>query len=163
VLGPRGGAAGIVDVIGGTDSSPITGGKIVPGFTAVKGFDVASGWGTVNAARFVPSLAAAARASHNGATSRGQASRQLARLEHAVSFSPDRIGAHGVSNLVGRGFLPGHPVDVFIDGKFVAKLRVGPRGNVSYAIRPAALHLSSGWHQVKLTSLLLTETGKFKS
>ena len=31
----------------------------MPGFTAGKGFDVASGWGTVNAAKFVPSLVAA--------------------------------------------------------------------------------------------------------
>jgi subtilase family serine protease len=52
-LGPRGSAAGLVDVTSGDNSY---GG--VPGFTAKPGFDIASGWGTVNAAAFVPALVA---------------------------------------------------------------------------------------------------------
>ncbi len=50
-LGPQGAKAGIVDVTSGDNSF---GG--VPGFKAGKGFDVASGWGTVYAPTFVPAL-----------------------------------------------------------------------------------------------------------
>jgi subtilase family serine protease len=45
-------AAGIVDVTIGDNSF-----NGVVGFTAARGFDLASGWGTIDAARFVPELA----------------------------------------------------------------------------------------------------------
>jgi hypothetical protein len=54
-MGPKGTKAGIVDVTTGGDT--IAG---VPGFTAAPGFDIASGWGTVDPATFVPALAKAA-------------------------------------------------------------------------------------------------------
>jgi subtilase family serine protease len=50
-LGPEGTQAGIVDVVTGDDSQ-----DGVEGFTAAKGFDVVSGWGTIDAAKFVPAL-----------------------------------------------------------------------------------------------------------
>ncbi|GAA1994240.1 hypothetical protein GCM10009754_87010 [Amycolatopsis minnesotensis] len=50
-LGPLGEKAGIVDVTKGDNSQ-----DGVAGFTAAKGFDVASGWGTVDASKFVPAL-----------------------------------------------------------------------------------------------------------
>lgn len=50
-IGPQGTSAGIVDVTKGDDSY---GG--VKGFKAKPGFDIASAWGTVDAARFVPAL-----------------------------------------------------------------------------------------------------------
>jgi subtilase family serine protease len=50
-LGPQGTTAGIVDVVTGNNSQ----GGVV-GFTASKGFDIVSGWGTIDAARFVPAL-----------------------------------------------------------------------------------------------------------
>jgi hypothetical protein len=163
VLGPRGTRAGIQDVIGGNDSARLPGGKVVPGFTAVKGFDVASGWGTVNATVFVPSLARAATAADGGAAYRAQAGAQLRQLESALTLSPDRIRYRGVSYLLGSGFLPGHPVRLSIGGKFVAKLTAGVLGTVTYLIHPPALHLAGGWHDVRLTSLLLTETARFRS
>ena len=49
ILGPAGARAGIADVVKGNNSAPK-----VTGFTAGRGFDVASGWGTINASRFVP-------------------------------------------------------------------------------------------------------------
>jgi subtilase family serine protease len=49
-------AAGIVDVTTG-DISFTFGSTTVIGFAATKGFDLASGWGTIDAARFVPELA----------------------------------------------------------------------------------------------------------
>jgi subtilase family serine protease len=50
-LGQRGGS-GIVDVTRGNNSF-----AGVTGFDATPGFDLASGWGTIDAARFVPALA----------------------------------------------------------------------------------------------------------
>jgi subtilase family serine protease len=50
-LGSGGTASGVVDVTSGNNSS---GG--VTGYTAAKGFDIVSGWGTVDAAKFVPAL-----------------------------------------------------------------------------------------------------------
>ena len=60
ILGPLGTHAGISDVVSGNNSviDPSTGNVLVPGFTAAPGFDVASGWGTVDASRFVPALVA---------------------------------------------------------------------------------------------------------
>lgn len=49
-------AEGLVDVTRGNNSH-----AGVTGWRAVPGFDLASGWGTVDAARFVPALAAVAR------------------------------------------------------------------------------------------------------
>jgi subtilase family serine protease len=54
-MGAKGTRAGIVDVTTGSDT--IAG---VPGFSAAPGFDIASGWGTVDPATFVPALAKAA-------------------------------------------------------------------------------------------------------
>jgi subtilase family serine protease len=49
-------APGIVDVTTG-DNSFTFGATTVTGFPATRGFDLASGWGTIDAARFVPELA----------------------------------------------------------------------------------------------------------
>ena len=51
-LSPAGGSNGMVDVTSGNNSF---GG--VTGFTAKRGYDLASGWGTIDAAKFVPALA----------------------------------------------------------------------------------------------------------
>jgi subtilase family serine protease len=51
-LSAAGGGNGIVDVTSGNNSF---GG--VTGFTAKRGYDLASGWGTIDAAKFVPALA----------------------------------------------------------------------------------------------------------
>ncbi|MFF0149108.1 subtilase family protein [Amycolatopsis sulphurea] len=50
-LGPSGTAAGVIDVTEGDNSQ-----DGVTGFKAAPGFDIASGWGTVDALVFVPSL-----------------------------------------------------------------------------------------------------------
>lgn len=54
-LGAKGATAGITDITSGNDT--VAG---VPGFSATTGFDVASGWGTVDPGTFVPALAKAA-------------------------------------------------------------------------------------------------------
>ena len=50
-LGSGGTAKGIVDVTSGNNTF-----NGVTGFSAAKGFDIVSGWGTVDAAKFVPAL-----------------------------------------------------------------------------------------------------------
>ena len=62
-------APGIVDVVTGNNTVSFRqGGKLhtVHGFPALPGYDLASGVGTVNAADFVPELAAAASRRHGG-------------------------------------------------------------------------------------------------
>ncbi|WP_238604301.1 MULTISPECIES: S8 family serine peptidase [unclassified Amycolatopsis] len=55
-LGPKGTAAGIVDVTKGDNSQ-----WDVEGFKAGPGYDIASGWGTIDASVFVPALVKAVR------------------------------------------------------------------------------------------------------
>jgi subtilase family serine protease len=161
VLGPRGSKAGIADVVSG-NNSVVSGGKtIVPGFTAARGFDVASGWGTINAARFVPSLVAATRAAHQDAAVRRQARAELTRLRHAIRLSPASMG--GTSYLVAGGFLAGHPVRVSVDGTAIATLTASDLGTVTYMLDPQRLGLAPGRHVVKLTSMLITMTRAFRS
>jgi hypothetical protein len=63
--------------------------------------------------------------------------------------------------MLAGGFLPGHPVQMSIDGQPVATLTVGDLGTVTYMIAPRLLSLVPGDHTVQLSSLLLTMTGSF--
>ncbi|WP_194919340.1 putative Ig domain-containing protein [Catenulispora rubra] len=62
-IGPNGTASGIVDVTGGCNST-----SSVVGYCAGTGFDIVSGWGTVDAAKFVPALVAASGSSGDTVT-----------------------------------------------------------------------------------------------
>ena len=53
-VGANGTGSGLVDVTSGCNST-----ATVTGFCAGTGFDIASGWGTIDAASFVPALVAA--------------------------------------------------------------------------------------------------------
>jgi subtilase family serine protease len=157
ILGPAGAANGIADVIKGNDSS-----SSVPGFSAAKGFDVVSGWGTVNAATFVPSLVAATRAVHGEAAARHQAQAQLDQLEHGIQLSGgNAVG--GSLYLLDQGFLPGHPVGLSIDGKLITTLTASNSGYVTYMIDPRMLRLRPGHHVVQLSSMLVTATAGFST
>ena len=164
VLGPQGTQAGLAEVVTGNNSVTTPDGKtvLVRGFTAAKGFDVASGWGTINAARFVPSLAAAT-ASDDEQVVRAQALAELTGLEHGIKLSATHIGAGGSSYLLAPDFLPGHPVNFAIDGQTVATLTANALGDVSYMIDPSLLKLPPGQHNVSLSGMLLTETATFTS
>jgi subtilase family serine protease len=159
VLGPRWAQAGIADVVKGNNSVIAPDGKtVIPGFTAGKGFDVASGWGTLNAARFVPALAAATTANHQDQAIRARAQARLDGLRHSMRLSAGHIPAGGTSYLLAPGFLPGHPVDFAIDGRAVATLTANALGDVTYMIDPSRLNLAPGKHTVTLTGMLLSET-----
>ena len=162
ILGPLGTLAGISDVVSGNNSviDPQTGQVLVQGFTAAPGFDVASGWGTVDASRFVPALVAATRASDLTRSARNEAGRELSGLEHAVRLSP---GAGGTTSVSSTGFLPRHPVKLAIDGTLVTTLTADDNGVVRYTLDPAALGLHPGQHALTLQGMLITTTATFRS
>jgi subtilase family serine protease len=163
VLGPRGLRDGIADVVHGSDPGFGKGGQTIAGFSAAKGFDVASGWGTIRAGAFVPALAAATRAAHQDAAVRRQAQAGLTAAEHRLRLSATRIAKGGSSYLLASGFLPGHPVELSIDGHAVARLAAGILGTVTYMIDPGQLKLAAGRHVVRLASMLVTMTRSFRS
>lgn len=156
-IGPDGARAGIVDITSGNDSITLPStGATVAGFSAGPGFDVASGWGTVDAAKFAPALDLATRT--DSYLARIQAERELSSMQriHLVSNGSD-------SYLLAGNFLPMHPVQMSIDGQPVATLTANELGDVTYMIDPTALGLTAGPHTVTLSSMLLTETGTFTS
>jgi subtilase family serine protease len=165
VLGPLGQRAGISDVVSGNNSvtDPTTGKVLVPGFTAGPGFDVASGWGTINASVFVPALALATEVSGEEFGSRAQAAFELSQLEHSIKLSSQNIVPGGTSTVTDGGFLPGHPVKLMIDGNLVTTLTASSAGTVSYPLSPSALGLSAGHHVLTLQSMLITTTAIFTS
>ena len=140
VLGPAGLKDGIADVVSGNNTLTIHGKVFVRGFTAARGFDVASGWGTVRAAAFAPALASATQAAHQNAAVRAQARAALTRLEHREQLSTSHVGRGGTTLLTGQGFLPGHPVRLSIDGRKIVTL-----------------------HTADLVSMLTTTTNVFHS
>jgi len=162
ILGPLGTHAGIADVVSGNNSviDPKTGKVRVQGFTAAPGFDVASGWGTVDASTFVPALVAATRASGLARSARNEAGRELGRLEHAIRLS---ASSGGTTSVTSTGFLPRHPVKVAIDGTVITTLTADDHGVVSYTLSPAGLGLRPGHHVLTLRGMLITTTASFRS
>jgi subtilase family serine protease len=165
VLGPLGQRAGISDVVSGNNSvtNSTTGQVLVPGFTAGPGFDVASGWGTLNASVFVPALVLATAVAGEEFGSRARAAFELRQLEHSIRLSSSDIGPGGTSAVTDGGFLPGHPVKLMIDGNLVTTLTASSAGAVSYTLSPSALGLSAGHHVLTLQSMLITTTAVFTS
>jgi subtilase family serine protease len=161
-IGPEGAGVGITDVTSGNNSVIGKQGQtVVQGFTAGPGFDVATGWGTVFAPKFVPSLVRATAELSGEAAIKAQAAAQLNALEHhAITLTP--VPGHS-TYLEAGGFLPGHPVTLTIDGKAITTLRASTLGNVTYMISPSLLHLPGGSHALSLGSLLITETASFSS
>ena len=156
-IGPQGASAGIVDITSGNDSITLrSSGTTVAGFSAGPGFDVASGWGTVDAATFAPALDMATRI--DSYLARAEAAIELRSLEriHLVRNGPDYY-------LLAGDFLPMHPVQLSIDGQAITTLTANELGDVTYMIDPSALGLPAGAHTINLSSLLLSETGAFTS
>jgi hypothetical protein len=158
-IGPRGAAAGIADITSGNDSIKLRAtGTTVAGFSAGPGFDVASGWGTIDAATFAPALDLAAR--HDSPVARAQAAAGLRGMEH-IQLTPSVVSSGGGAYLLAGNFLPMHPVQLSVDGHPVATLTANELGDVTDMLDPTALSLGAGRHTVTLTSMLLTETGSF--
>ena len=160
LLGRKGASAGISDVVSGNNSviDPSNGNVLVQGFTAAPGFDVASGWGTIDASTFVPALVTAIQTSSLTGSARQQAAAELVRLRNQVTSLRqfDRTFA-----VFSAGYLPGHPVTLALDGTNIATLTAAANGTVSDIIDANALGLSPGAHTVTFASMLITKTGSF--
>ena len=151
-LGKTPQASGLVDVTVGNNTA-----YGVTGFTAAPGYDVASGWGTINAATFVPALARAATTSPVRSLLTTSAQKQLAALSSTATATPAQAPVTGSVTVTARGFLPAHPVTVSTGGAALAKVTADAAGNVTYTLVPSAQHLTAGQHTITLTGLLLTQ------
>jgi Subtilase family len=101
--GPRGTAAGIVDVLAGyTDSA-----YGITGFSTGTGYDIASGWGTIYAPAFVPALVAQIDRQHGPDQPSRQAQDELNRLQANISASASQVASGQTVTVTGKGFIPG--------------------------------------------------------
>lgn len=146
--------SGILDITSGSDGI-----RTIPGYTAAPGFDVASGWGTVDASLFAP---AAARASRDDNPLTWQARRQLDQLRDQVSLTPSAtVAAAQPIDVLAHGFLPDHPVTIAIDGTTLVTITADTSGNINYAFVPTTQHIATGRHTLTIHSMLLDQTKSF--
>ena len=102
-IGPRGAAAGIIDVPAGYTNTAYG----VTGFSTATGYDIASGWGTIYAPAFVPSLLAQINRQHGPFQPSRQARDLLNRLQGNVRTSAARVTGGQTVTITGNGFIPG--------------------------------------------------------
>jgi subtilase family serine protease len=99
-LGPRGTAAGIVDVPAGYSNTAFG----VTGYSTRAGYDIASGWGTIYAPTFVPALVDQIDTDNQvGQPPFVQARQQLKQLHAQISS----VTQGQVVRVTGAGFIPG--------------------------------------------------------
>ncbi|MGH3154946.1 MAG: S53 family peptidase [Streptosporangiaceae bacterium] len=102
-IGPRGAAAGIIDVPAGyTDSA-----YGVTGFATGTGYDIASGWGTIYAPNFVPALVRQIGRQFGPLQPSLQAAFALKLLQAKISESAFRVSSGKTVTVTGHGFIPG--------------------------------------------------------
>jgi hypothetical protein len=102
-IGPRGTAAGIIDVPAGyTDSA-----YGVTGFSTGPGYDIASGWGTIYAPNFAPALVAQVDSQHGPSQPSRQAQDALNQLQANISTSAGKVASGQTVTITGNGFIPG--------------------------------------------------------
>jgi hypothetical protein len=102
-IGPRGPAAGIIDVPAGyTDTA-----YGVNGFSTDTGYDLASGWGTIYAPDFVPALVAQIDGQHGPDQPSRQALDALNQLQANIGTSADKVASGQTVTITGNGFIPG--------------------------------------------------------
>jgi hypothetical protein len=102
-IGPRGAAAGIIDVPAGYTNTAYG----VTGFATATGYDIASGWGTIYAPAFVPSLVAQIDRQHGPFQPSWQARDLLNRLQGNIRTSAGRVASDQTVTITGNGFIPG--------------------------------------------------------
>jgi hypothetical protein len=146
-------ANGLVDVTSGNNNF-----GSIPGYTAVPGYDVASGWGSIDASLFVPALA---KATKNNTTPK-DAAQDLKALERTLSITPSRtLAPTATLDVTSTGFLPGHPVTLTVDGSPLATVTADSSGNFSYAFTAATKGLAAGTHTLAVSSMLLRQSTTF--
>jgi hypothetical protein len=144
---------GLIDVTTGDNTA-----YGVTGFAAKPGFDIATGWGTVDAARFVPAIAAASAHAADRDALTNQARRQLRRLSATAAARPSTVSMGRSSRLTARGFLPGHPVRIAVGGRTLASVLADRVGQIAYRLNPRALRLHRGRQVLTLTGMLLRQS-----
>lgn len=97
-MGPKGAAAGLVDLQSGQTNSTLG----VNGYSTGPGYSIAAGWGTVWAPTFVPNLVKTVNTLPAVA-----AAAQLSRLERQLSLSSRSLPEGTQLTATGRGFIPG--------------------------------------------------------
>jgi hypothetical protein len=102
-LGPRGAAAGIVDVPAGYTNTAYG----VTGFATATGYDIASGWGTIYAPAFVPALVTQIDRQHGPSQPGRQARDLLNRLQAGITTSAGQVASGQTVTITGNGFIPG--------------------------------------------------------
>lgn len=102
-IGPRGTAAGIVDVPAGYTNTAYG----VTGSATGPGYDLASGWGTIYAPDFVPALVRQIDRQFGPFQPSVLARFELNRLQSRVSESAFRVASGQTVTVTGRGFIPG--------------------------------------------------------
>jgi hypothetical protein len=155
-IGPRGAAAGIIDVPAGyTDTA-----YGVTGFSTGPGYDIASGWGTIYAPAFVPALIAQINRQHGPFQPSQQARDLLNRLQSDITTSADRVASGQTVTITGNGFIPGRTPNgtTVLDGFGVYPPLPGQYGVTSgpYA-DPTSTVPGQTWDHVTVT---VTGTGK---
>jgi Subtilase family len=102
-IGPRGAAAGIIDVPAGyTDSA-----YGVTGYSTGPGYDIASGWGTIYAPNFVPALVRQIDSQHGPSQPSRIAQNELNRLRSNIGESAYKATRGQTVTITGKGFIPG--------------------------------------------------------
>jgi hypothetical protein len=102
-IGPRGTAAGIIDVPAGyTDTA-----YGVTGFSTATGYDLASGWGTIYAPNFVPALVGQIDRQFGPDQPSRQAQAELNQLRARISTSARVVASGQTVTITGNGFIPG--------------------------------------------------------
>ena len=102
-IGPRGTAAGIVDVPAGYTNTAYG----VTGFATATGYDIASGWGTIFAPDFVPALVSQVDSQHGPDQPSRQAADALNQLQASIGTSADKVATGQTVTITGNGFIPG--------------------------------------------------------
>jgi Subtilase family len=102
-IGPRGTAAGIVDVPAGYTNTAFG----VTGLATGTGYDLASGWGTISAPAFVPALVHQVDRQHGPLQPSRIASDELSHLQSRISASADRVTSGQSVTITGQGYIPG--------------------------------------------------------
>ena len=102
-IGPRGTAAGIVDVPDGYANTAYG----VTGFATATGYDIASGWGTIFAPDFVPALVSQVDSQHGPDQPSRQAADALNELQASISTSAGKVATGQTVTVTGNGFIPG--------------------------------------------------------
>jgi hypothetical protein len=149
-IGPRGAAAGIINVPAGyTDSA-----YGVTGYSTGPGYSIAAGWGTIYAPAFVPALVRQIDRQQGPFQPSRIAQDELNRLESNVFESAYRVASGQTVTVTGHGFIPGRTPNgtTILDGFGVYPPLPGQYGVASgrYA-NPASTVPGQTWDDVTAT------------